>query len=118
MPSGPKAQLHLHVVLTDECEDGQHLVASLSSSEGKPWHDKTCVFAGGEHKAITKPSFVFYGATAQMNAAHITKMIASQYYKEQPPVSDQVCKAICDGVCKSEHTPRGAKRYYESNKSP
>jgi hypothetical protein len=114
VPSGPKAQLHLHVVLTEK-NDGEILVAPLSSIEGKGWHDSTCVFAGGEHRAIKKPSFVFYRLTTRMSVQHIQKMIAKNYYIEQPPVSDDVCDAICDGVCKSKLTPRGSVNYYEDN---
>jgi hypothetical protein len=115
VPSGPKQQLHLHIVLTDACADGEHLVAAVSSIEGKAWHDKTCVFKGGEHKSITKPSFVFYRLTTRMSARHIKKMIEKNYYKDQPDASDAVCDAICDGVCVSEHTPRGIKRFYQEN---
>lgn len=114
MPSGPRDQLHLHIALTDE-RDGSFLAVNISSVDGKSWHDKTCLFAGGEHKSITKPSFAFYQLTTQLNARHVKNMINKKLYKEQPEASEVVCDALCDGVCKSEHTPRGMKKYYEEN---
>lgn len=50
-----------------------------------------------------------------MNARHIKNMVAKKYYKEELPVSDEVCDSICAGIANSEHTPRGIKKYYEEN---
>ncbi len=114
MPSGPKAELHLHVVLTEECENGDHLVANVSSI--KPgYHDPTCCFAGGEHERITKPSFIYYGLATRISARHIKNMIGKKYYIEDLPVSDEVCDLICQGIIASKHTPRGIKKYYSEN---
>jgi hypothetical protein len=113
VPSGPRDELHLHVVLTDESDQGDHLVASVSSIKKAGWHDPTCCFDGGEHDSITKPSFVFYRLTTRMTARHIKNMLAKKLFKEKPPVSDDVCDSICDGITKSEHTPRGVKKYFE-----
>ena len=79
------------------------------------WHDDTCVFKGREHAFTKKPSFVFYGATVRMSARHIKNMLAKKYFKEQPSASDEMVQLICEGVCESDHTPRGCKRYYERN---
>lgn len=92
-----------------------HLVASVTSIKDGAWHDATCVFRGGEHRAIPKPSFIFYRLVTTLNGQHIASMLAKKYYKEQPDADKSVCDAICVGVGKSPHTPRGMKKYYEEN---
>jgi hypothetical protein len=107
--------MHLHVVLTEACKDGMHLIASASSIKEDVYHDPTTVLAVGEHKFITKPSFIAYRLTCTMVAAHIEKMIKLNYYKPQLSVTDEICQRICDGVEKSEHTTHGMKKYYKEN---
>lgn len=98
IPSGPNNQMHLHVILSEKCDQGMHLVASTSSIKDGMWHDQTTVLAAGEHKFITKPSFIAYQLLCTMPAAHIENMIARNYYKPQPPVTEELCKKIGDGV--------------------
>ena len=107
--------MHLHVVLTEACKDGMHLIASASSIKEDVYHDPTTVLAVGEHKFITKPSFIIYKLACTIAGARIEKLIKLNYYKPQPSVTDEICKRICDGVEKSEHTPRRIKKYYGEN---
>jgi hypothetical protein len=112
MPSGPRAELHLHVVLTDEDENGFHLVVGFSSIKKGVRHDPNCETAVGDHKCLTKPSFVFYALTSPLRASHIEKMIAKNYFKAQPDVSNELYKRICKGLLSSDRTPRGMKKYF------
>lgn len=110
-PSGPKYELHLHIVLTDCNSDGEHLVASVTSVKSGH-HDPACEIKPGEHSSITKESFVFYRATTRMMANKINSLVAKNYYKPKEPVSEDLLSRVCDGVVSSEHTPRGMKRFY------
>lgn len=114
-PSGPADMKHLHVVLTNECEDGLHLVAVVSSIKPKIKYDTTCVLQPGDHGFLDKPSFVLYGKLTQMLAVHITKMIDQKFYVEKDPVTGEVCDRICEGVLDSDFTTNGMRRYYEDN---
>src|SRR5262245_44409064 len=58
IPSGPNAQLHLHVVITEQNADGEHLLVPVSSIKGSGHHDAACEMAEGDHEFIKKASFV------------------------------------------------------------
>ncbi len=114
-PSGPADKMHLHIVITNECEDGLHLVAVVSSIKAKIKYDTTCVLQPQEHDFLQRPSFVLYGKLSQMRAAQITRMIGSKVYVEKNAVTDQICDRICDGVLDSDFTTNGMRWYYEDN---
>jgi hypothetical protein len=112
MPSGPRHELHLHVVLTGEDEGGLHLVVGFSSIKDGVRHDSSCETVAGDHKCLTKPSFVFYALTSTLRSIHIKNMIAKKYYIAQPDVSDKLYMRICEGLLRSDRTPRGMKTYF------
>jgi hypothetical protein len=115
VPSGPRDLLHLHIILTDECPDGLHLVATVSSIKPGMKHDPTCKIAAREHEFITLDSFVMYGLLGQMPKANIERLVAKGYYVQKADVSDDLCDRICDGVEKSDFTKRGMIKYYREN---
>jgi hypothetical protein len=112
VPSGPRQLLHLHVILTAEDEDGLHLATSFSSIKDGVEHDRTCETKADEHKFLTKPSFVLYAFTTTFRAKHIKAMIEKNYYQVQPDLSEELYARVCDGVLKSDRTPRGMKKYF------
>ena len=117
-PSGPGELNHLHVVLTDECCHGLHLVAVVSSVKENVKYDDTCEIAAGEHEFIATHSYVLYRVLNQMRAAHIRKMIAGKVFIEKAPVSEELCDRMCEGVAVSDLTKNGMRRYYEDNSDP
>jgi hypothetical protein len=112
--SGPKYELHLHIVLTNQNSDGEHLVASVTSVKDGH-HDAACEIKAGEHSSITKDSFVLYRATTRMMANNITSFIRKNYYIPKERVSDDLLSRVCNGVVTSEHIPRGMRKFYETH---
>lgn len=115
LPSGPNADLHLHIVVTEECADGMHLLIPISSKKGRKSDDATCPILSGEHKRITKASFAYYQFATTMSANHIERMIRKKYFRADEPVTDALLERICKGIAQTKRIPRGMRTYYEKN---
>lgn len=115
IPSGPSGS-HLFVVMTKECSEGQHLLFSISSIKDGINHDNACEFAGGEHKFITKPSFVYYRFADLRRADHIANLIAKNYFVPQDDLSPDHFARICAGVENSKFIKPSAVKYFLTNK--
>lgn len=117
IPSGPPNnpdQLHLHVILTDQCEDALHLVVSVATVKAGQFHDKTCILKPGEHPFIKNETYVEYRRVAQHRSNHISKCVDGWLYKPHEQVSDELFARICAGVEISEFTSNGMKKYFRS----
>jgi len=113
-PSGPSD--HLHVIVTNSCENKQHLLLSVTSIKTDMHYDPTCVLAPGDHPFIKHPSFVFYSKADQKASAHITRMVELCYFVPKDDVSEELINKIRDGIQVSEFSPPWAISYYLRNK--
>jgi hypothetical protein len=115
IPSGtafnPDGQ-HLFVVLTNPCEGGLHLLASISSVKPNRSYDSTCVLQAGEHPFLDRQSYVFYAKVRQILHAGIIRCAKSGLYIPKENCAPAVLKKIGQGVTESPMTPRWAKEYF------
>ena len=118
IPSGPPHdpdRLHLHVILTEACPEGMHLVGSISSIRDGQFHDPTCVIEAEEHRFINRPSYVLYRRTTTIRGGHMAICVDGWLFKPDDPVSDDLYQRICAGIADSRFTPRGMIRYWREN---
>jgi hypothetical protein len=106
---------HLFVVLTNPCEGGHHLLASISSVKPNRAHDPTCILEAGEHPWLDRKSYVFYARVRQVPHAGLIKCVRSGLYIPKENCDEPVLKKICAGVTESAMTPRWAKEYFRRN---
>ena len=119
IPSGSTSRpdsLHLHIILTDVCEDGLHLVGSIASIYEGWQHDETCIISLGEHPFIKRESYFVYRRLTQIRAQHIVNCVDGWVYRKQPPISGSLYNRICNGINVSPFTARGLKAYWIENK--
>jgi hypothetical protein len=107
--------MHLFVVLTNQCDSKQHLLASISSVKEGRWHDPTCVLEEDAHPWLGHQSYVLYQRPQQLTHAGIIKCVKSGLYIPKENCNEAVLKKICAGVNDSAMTPRWAKEYFRQN---
>lgn len=120
IPSGPvnnPDQLHLHVILTDSCENNRHLLVNISTIRDDAFFDSTCVVEPGEHPSVPKRSWVVYRRAMTLHADYIKKCVDGWSFKPKEVVPKGLFSRICDGVGASNFTPRDMKRYFAANNS-
>ena len=120
IPSGPVIypdQLHLHVILTDSCENNRHLLVNISTIRDGAFYDPTCVVEPGEHSSVTKRSWVVYRRAVTLHADYIKNCVDGWSFKPKEEVPEGLFARICDGVGASSFTPRDMKRYFVANNS-
>lgn len=106
---------HLFVVITDECNDGQHLLVSISSIKPGVFYDPTCVLQARSHPFVTVESYIEYRLAVTRSAAYIAKCVDNGTYLERAPVSTELLERISDGVLVSPFIPAKLKKYYLVN---
>src|SRR6266699_1315573 len=100
IPSGPpndSARLHLHVILTDRCENGQHLMVCIESIIDGVFHDDACELEPHSHPFIKKKSYVNYRRAKTISSKLLQKCVDGWLYKPKEPISDQLLSEICEG---------------------
>jgi hypothetical protein len=117
-PAEDPERLHLHVVLTDICANGFHLVGPIASIRAGQFHDPTCVIHAGEHEFIRHDSFFVYRRLDTIAARTLALGIDSWSYRRLAPISEQLHLRICNAIAGSVHCPRRVKAYWRSNKPP
>jgi hypothetical protein len=120
MPSGTyddPDRKHLFVVCTDECDEGNHILVSIT---GWTNHlcDATTRLGKGDHPYLYKDSYIFYRKARIESSATILAGIESGAFDEHDPMPDTWVKKIMDGICKSIHTPRKVKKYANCPEDP
>ena len=113
IPSGPGNTKHLHIILTDKCDDGQHLLVGLSSIKpGRPYDD-ACEVEVGDHRFVSKRSYVEYRLTKRDRASHLSKCVKGWTFTPHDDVTDALLNRICDGLLISKFISQGMRRYYQ-----
>lgn len=112
-PSHAQQIGHLHIILTNECTDGNHLLVPISTK--RPNCDTTCLLGKGDHPFIVHDSFVFYARTQIYPAKHIKERIINGDITRRDPFEERVFGYICKGLLESRHLPPIAQKYYQQN---
>lgn len=118
VPSGTTAnpnKLHLHVIATEACPAGEHLLLSVSTIQAGIHHDPACMIKAGEHPFITHDSYVVYRRARTTSATLITKCVDGWLYIKKEPVSQALLQRMCAGIMASNFTPFFAQDYYALN---
>ena len=110
IPSGTKN--HLHIILTNGCENGTHLLVPLCTIPEKRYHDPACEFQGGEHEFIKVPTYVEYKFCKTVHGNHLVKCVDGWECHPKADVSEGVLRAVCDGLAASEHVPAWVMEYF------
>ncbi len=105
---------HLFVILTDKCPAGEHLLVNVSSIKPNMKHDTTCIVNAGEHRFITKDSYVEYRRAEIIAAARLSKLVDTFVYTAHDDVTDDLLLAIRDGVEDSPFTARRILNYFKN----
>lgn len=107
---------HLFIIMTKVCQEGHHLVVSVSSVKDGLRHDSTCELGIGSHPFITKPSFILYARAERLRSNLLAKCVEGWVYTPRERLDDAVFERVCDGVEISPYTPRWVKRYFATNR--
>lgn len=114
LPSGPREEYHLHVVMTNECADGSVMLLSVTTLRSDK-NDRACLCGEGDHEFLDHPSYVAYNLVTKMPKRHIMNMIAKKLYKEKASVSREFYDKIVDGIYESDRIKGWAEDYFEEN---
>jgi hypothetical protein len=113
MPSGTyhnPDQKHLFIVCSDACEQGNHILVSITGWTNDLC-DPTTKLGVGDHPFLYKDSYVFYRKARIESANVILKGIESGAFETHDPIDDAWVAKILEGLCASIHTPRKVKKY-------
>ena len=113
MPSGPDIdlyRLHLFVICTDSCENGNQVIVSITSYTNELC-DKTCVLLAHEHAFLLHKSYVFYRKAAVTPTAALVAGVSKNLFTPKADMNAQSFLRIYNGLCVSPQTPRLVKAY-------
>ena len=105
---------HLHIILTDECPDGKHLLVSVSSL--RPKCDNSCLLGKGDHPFITRDSFISYAHADIYDARVIKERIKKGDITHRGQLESHIFGFVCAGVTISRLISPIKKNYYLANK--
>jgi hypothetical protein len=106
---------HLHVIVTDSCANGQHLLVSISTLKENQFFDDACLVDEGEHDFITARSFVYYRKARLDRTTHIVKCVNGGLFRPREPTSESLFERICQGINASRFIPKWTRTYYIEN---
>lgn len=104
---------HLHIVLTDVCEEGKHLLAPICTAHKRC--DRTCLLGEGDHKFIVHLSYVAYSLARTYEAAVLIKRVSDGDISYRGLLDEALFGRICLGLMKSPMTPLNVKTYFGNN---
>lgn len=114
IPSGPDENpglRHLHIVCTDPCPNGTQLIVSVST-----WRndlcDSTCILEQVDHPWLTHKSWVMYRAAKVESAATLENGVQQNMFTVQGDMAGDILERVLKGICGSQHTKRGIKKYF------
>lgn len=118
MPSGtyhnPNFK-HLFLVCTNVDEDGNVLLASVSSWKNDLC-DPTCRLEAGCHEFIKHDSYILYRKSRVEAAEAVAKGIRTGVFVQMEDMNREIIASALDGFAASKQTPWKIKRYAKSLK--
>src|SRR5262245_48576590 len=110
-PKHPTLASHLHVVISDPRKSATEIavVNAATVRQGEEF-DAACVLNPGDHRGITRASYMVYWRAWVVNANAIKALVdAGQIHTDQPMPADAL-KRIQDGAMKSAFKGGAPKR--------
>ena len=117
VPSGSTKDqdaLHLHVVSTSPCADGQCLLLTISTIREGIWYDDTRLIHAGSHEFIQENSYVNYRYAVIKKCVLIAKMVDGWVYHTKRDFSNDLTDFVLSGVRESDMTPCYVLDYLDS----
>jgi hypothetical protein len=111
IPSGQDK--HLYIIVTEEDDDGMHVLVNVTSIKPNIAHDETCPLEKGEHSFIEHPSYIAYGFAIERHKKHIDDNAKVSLWIQKEDASEKLLAKICEGIKKSRFTKRGIKDAYD-----
>ncbi len=102
IPSGPRnnsGQMHLHVVCTDPCGQGNQLIVS-TTTWANSLCDETCLLSHDDHEWLTHKSWVMYRAAKIESADTLNNGLKLKIFVEKKPIREDVLQKILKGFAK------------------
>jgi hypothetical protein len=115
--TGPKddpTRGHLFIVLTNKSNKGDHLLVPVCSIRDK--HDKTCLLGKGDHKFITRPSFIMYARADLFETKSLIKQVTDGVIGYEGLLNEKIFARVCNGVGNSPFTTPAIENYYAQHK--
>lgn len=116
IPSGPEHdpdRFHLFILLTDPVtEEKLVLIVSVSSVKPGIWHDPTCILETGEHRFITRKSWVDYRTARIEPASKLNTGVHKGIFVAQGTIDPDVFQRICRGLFDSRSCKPKFRDFY------
>lgn len=113
MPSGTSENpdlKHLFLVCSDACNEGKHILVSITG-----WTNDLCDgttrLKKGDHPFLHKDSYVFYRKARIEEGSILAKGIASGTFVLKDSADAALIDLVRLGLCASKQTPKKVKKY-------
>lgn len=114
-PNSDPGRGHLHIVLTEISVEGSQLIVPVCSRRERS--DATCLLGLGDHKFITKASYVDYHKMSLILTANANEMLGRGMAKLMGPIDEKIFCRVCLGVTESRLSAPKYKALFENQKS-
>jgi hypothetical protein len=101
---------HLFVICTDECDNGNFLIAPLCTWTNS-YCDPTCILQPHEHQFIKQKSYVLYRKCRLISRTDIERGIEQSTITPKEDLNAQTFLKVRNGITKSPATPNKLKTY-------
>lgn len=108
---GPEEDYHLHIILTDANDDGELILASVTTLQ-KWTKDRTVVLKKGDHPFIQHDSGIAYSFARIVSAAEIESVVSNKPSLVRQPMSPEVLNRVQAGLLESDFTENGVRWFY------
>ncbi len=119
LPSGTshnEDQKHLFIICTDPCDEGKHLLVTMSSWRND-FCDATCILTPDncEHSFVKHKSYILYRKSQLETAEALKTGVEKDLFVPKESMPDEPFERIRAGILQSPYTPRRLKTYYKKN---
>lgn len=107
---------HLFCALTNPCENGQQLIANITSVRSHGYQDQTCILKPGDHDDIDRLSCIAYEHARTINKAIIEAAKFGRAMRLTSEFPDDVRLRIGEGMLVSDHVTPKLQAYWRDNR--
>lgn len=117
IPSGPRGENHLFVVLNDPKPFPDYgarpcvVLVNLTTARKGAELDDTCLLEPGSHPFVKQQSFVLYRAARVEQKARLEQLIKQGLFKPHQPLDPGVLAVVKAGLKASPFTKREFKQF-------
>jgi len=116
IPSGPRGENHLFVLLNDPKVFAGYggrpcvVLVNLSTAREGGELDDTCLLEPGSHPFVRQKSFVLYRAARLEPKAHLDQLVKQGFFKPHQPLDPGILAVVKAGLMTSPFTKREFKQ--------